>query len=166
MPFKSSTHQNYASVELPLNHLQNKSCFRGLAINLGMNKAAISGAAGTTRPIQRTIILGTGTPQLLNRRYLNENFQIAWQSSSSCACPAGRQVQDGDFCLLDMGCEYYRYGSDITCSYPASGKFSANQKTIYEAVLSAHQAVLAAMQPGIAWPVSILLLSCMAWSRL
>ncbi|KAK9848336.1 hypothetical protein WJX84_000611 [Apatococcus fuscideae] len=66
--------------------------------------------------------------------------------------PNSRQVQDGDFCLLDMGCEYYRYGSDITCSFPANGKFTADQRVIYEAVLSAHAAVLAEMRPGIAWP--------------
>ncbi|KAK9826336.1 hypothetical protein WJX74_010185 [Apatococcus lobatus] len=66
--------------------------------------------------------------------------------------PNSRQVQDGDFCLLDMGCEYYRYGSDITCSFPANGKFSNSQKVIYEAVLSAHDAVLKAMRPGVAWP--------------
>lgn len=71
------------------------------------------------------------------------------------SCHAGRQLQDGDFCLMDMGCEYYRYGSDITCSFPANGKFSENQKIIYEAVLSAHAAVLKAMRPGVAWPVSL-----------
>ena len=43
------------------------------------------------------------------------------------AC-AGRQVQDGDMMLMDMGCEYYAYDSDITCSFPASGRFSADQQ--------------------------------------
>lgn len=56
--------------------------------------------------------------------------------------------------LLDMGCEYYAYDSDITCSMPASGHFSEDQATIYEAVLAAHQAVIAAMKPGVSWPVS------------
>lgn len=41
---------------------------------------------------------------------------------------AGRQVQDGDMMLMDMGCEYYAYDSDITCSFPASGRFSPDQK--------------------------------------
>ena len=30
--------------------------------------------------------------------------------------------------LMDMGCEYYAYDSDITCSFPASGRFSPDQK--------------------------------------
>ena len=78
----------------------------------------------------------------------------AWLELRNIVCHSGRQVQDGDFCLMDMGCEYYRYGSDITCSFPANGKFSEIQKFIYEAVLSAHDAVLKAMRPGVAWPVS------------
>lgn len=54
--------------------------------------------------------------------------------------------------LLDMGCKYYGYDSDITCSYPANGKFSPLQRTVYEAVLNAHQSVIAAMRPGVSWP--------------
>ena len=57
--------------------------------------------------------------------------------------------------LLDMGCEYYCYDSDITCSFPANGKFSEDQAMVYEAVLSAHQAVLRAIKPGVSWPVPL-----------
>ncbi|CAL8463429.1 g2963 [Coccomyxa elongata] len=66
--------------------------------------------------------------------------------------PNDRQIEDGDMLLMDMGCEYYRYGSDITCSFPASGRFSPDQKRIYEAVLAAHTAVIAGMRPGVSWP--------------
>jgi hypothetical protein len=41
----------------------------------------------------------------------------------------------GDMCLFDMGSEYHGYGSDITCSFPANGKFTDDQKIIYNAVL-------------------------------
>lgn len=34
-----------------------------------------------------------------------------------------------------MGGEYYCFASDITCSFPANGKFTEDQKAIYEAVL-------------------------------
>jgi len=47
-----------------------------------------------------------------------------------------------------MGAEYNCYASDITCSFPASGKFTEDQKTIYNAVLHANRAVLAASKPG------------------
>ncbi len=55
--------------------------------------------------------------------------------------------------LLDMGCEYYCYDSDITCSFPANGQFSEDQAVVYEAVLAAHQAVIKAIKPGVSWPV-------------
>ena len=53
--------------------------------------------------------------------------------------------------LLDMGCEYACYGSDITCSFPASGKFSADQRMVFEAVQTMQFAVMDALRPGVAW---------------
>ena len=50
--------------------------------------------------------------------------------------------------LFDMGGEYYCYGSDITCSYPSNGKFTPDQRAIYEAVWAAAQAVMQAVKPG------------------
>lgn len=47
-----------------------------------------------------------------------------------------------------MGGEYYCYSSDITCSFPANGKFTPDQKAIYEAVLKSSRAVMAAIKPG------------------
>jgi len=53
--------------------------------------------------------------------------------------------------LLDMGAEYHCYCSDITCSFPADGKFTHDQKEVYQIVLDAQLAVIAAMKPGVAW---------------
>ena len=50
-----------------------------------------------------------------------------------------------------MGTEYYCYTSDITCSFPVNGKFTDDQKLIYNAVLNANRAVMAAAKPGINW---------------
>lgn len=66
--------------------------------------------------------------------------------------PNDKLIRDGDMCLLDMGGEYYCYTSDITCSYPANGKFTEEQKLIYNAVLKSNRAVLAACKPGTHWP--------------
>lgn len=52
------------------------------------------------------------------------------------------------YSLFDMGGEYYRYSSDITCTFPANGVFTEQQKHIYNAVLKANRAVLAAVKPG------------------
>uniref|UniRef100_A0A7N8XXM9 Xaa-Pro dipeptidase n=1 Tax=Mastacembelus armatus TaxID=205130 RepID=A0A7N8XXM9_9TELE len=65
--------------------------------------------------------------------------------------PNDKTIQDGDMCLFDMGGEYYCYSSDITCSFPANGKFTADQRAIYEAVLKSSRAVMAAMKPGVKW---------------
>lgn len=62
-------------------------------------------------------------------------------------CP----VRDGDMCLFDMGAEYYCYSSDVTCSFPANGKFSPDQRMIYDAVLAANLAVAHAAKPGVSW---------------
>lgn len=50
--------------------------------------------------------------------------------------------------LFDMGGEYYCFSSDITCSFPANGKFTEDQRAIYEAVLRSSRAVMSAMKPG------------------
>uniref|UniRef100_A0A1X7VCZ3 Xaa-Pro dipeptidase n=1 Tax=Amphimedon queenslandica TaxID=400682 RepID=A0A1X7VCZ3_AMPQE len=65
--------------------------------------------------------------------------------------PNDRKIEEGDMCLFDMGGEYYCFTSDITCSFPANGKFTPTQKLIYNAVYRASRAVLSAVKPGINW---------------
>ncbi|RWS08883.1 xaa-Pro dipeptidase-like protein, partial [Dinothrombium tinctorium] len=65
--------------------------------------------------------------------------------------PNDKTVNDGDMCLFDMGCEYNCYASDITCSFPANGKFTENQKKIYNAVYKSSRAVMTSVKPGVSW---------------
>ncbi len=58
------------------------------------------------------------------------------------------QTRDGDLVLIDAGCEFDSYASDITRTFPVGGRFSAPQKTLYELVLRAQEAALAAIVPG------------------
>ena len=58
------------------------------------------------------------------------------------------QTKDGDLVLIDAGCEFDSYASDITRTFPVNGRFSAPQKTLYELVLRAQDAALAAIRPG------------------
>jgi Xaa-Pro aminopeptidase len=59
-----------------------------------------------------------------------------------------RQMKDGDVVLNDSGAEYGYYATDITRTYPVSGKFSPEQKAIYEVVLAAQKEAMAAVKPG------------------
>ena len=59
-----------------------------------------------------------------------------------------RRIEDGDVVLLDVGGQYSGYASDITRTIPANGKFTARQHEIYEIVLGAQNAAMAALKPG------------------
>jgi len=62
-----------------------------------------------------------------------------------------RQLADGDLLLIDAGCELDGYASDITRSFPVSGRFSGPQKAVYELVLAAQAAAIAEIRPGASW---------------
>ncbi len=57
-------------------------------------------------------------------------------------------VRDGELVLIDAGCELDGYASDITRTFPANGRFSGPQRTLYELVLAAQQAAIAATCAG------------------
>jgi Xaa-Pro aminopeptidase len=59
-----------------------------------------------------------------------------------------RQMQDGELLLIDAGCEYGYYASDITRTFPVNGHFSPAQRRVYEIVLAAQAASIAAIRPG------------------
>lgn len=58
------------------------------------------------------------------------------------------EINDGDLVLIDAGCEFQLYASDITRTFPANGKFTDAQKTIYTIVLNAQKAAIAHALPG------------------
>src|SRR5215470_3132411 len=57
-------------------------------------------------------------------------------------------MKAGDVVVLDVGGEYSGYATDITRTLPVSGKFTARQREIYDIVLGAQQAAVAAFQSG------------------
>ena len=59
-----------------------------------------------------------------------------------------RQMQTGDLLLIDAGCCCDYYNADITRTFPVSGKFSVEQRIIYELVLEAQLKAIAAVKPG------------------
>jgi Xaa-Pro aminopeptidase len=60
-------------------------------------------------------------------------------------------LHDGDLVLIDAGCELDGYASDITRTFPVNGRFSRPQRTLYELVLAAQRAAIAAVRPGKRW---------------
>ncbi|HWY05964.1 MAG TPA: Xaa-Pro peptidase family protein [Candidatus Acidoferrales bacterium] len=60
----------------------------------------------------------------------------------------GRKIQDGDIVVMDVGAQYSGYAADITRTVPANGKFTPRQREIYDIVLGAQSAALAALKPG------------------
>jgi Xaa-Pro aminopeptidase len=60
-----------------------------------------------------------------------------------------RQTREGELLLNDSACEYQYYASDITRTYPVSGKFTPEQRAVYDVVLAAQKAAIAAVKPGI-----------------
>jgi len=60
-------------------------------------------------------------------------------------------LKDGDLLLIDAACEVDGYAADITRTFPVNGKFSSAQKDVYEMVLAAQIAAIAASRPGKHW---------------
>ena len=60
-------------------------------------------------------------------------------------------LRAGDLVLIDAGCEYQCYASDITRTFPVNGRFSDAQKALYEVVLAAQEAAIAEVKPGNHW---------------
>ena len=57
-------------------------------------------------------------------------------------------MEAGSMVVNDTACEYGMYAADVTRSYPASGRFSSDQRAIYEIVLAAQKAGIALVKPG------------------
>lgn len=58
-------------------------------------------------------------------------------------------LRDGDLVLIDAGCEFDNYASDITRTFPVNGRFSTAQKQIYQIVLDAQLAAIDSIKPGV-----------------
>ena len=61
------------------------------------------------------------------------------------------ELKDGDMVLVDAGCEYKYYASDVTRTFPVNGSFTEEQKQIYSVVLEAHRQSMDQLKPGNKW---------------
>jgi len=60
-------------------------------------------------------------------------------------------MRDGDLVLIDAGCELEYYASDVSRTFPVNGRFSREQRALYEVVLQAQLAAIAQIKPGNHW---------------
>lgn len=60
-------------------------------------------------------------------------------------------LRAGDLLLIDAGGEFENYAADITRTFPVNGRFSKEQRAIYELVLKAQKAGIASIKPGLGW---------------
>jgi len=63
------------------------------------------------------------------------------------------ELRDGDLCLIDAGCELDGYASDITRTFPVSGRFSPAQRELYDLVQAAQDAAIAQTRVGVPYNV-------------
>ncbi len=89
--------------------------------------------AGCRAPAYTSIVAGGDNACIL---HYNENNQ---------------KLHSGDLLLIDAGCEYEYYASDITRTFPVNGKFTPEQKAIYELVLKAQLDAIETVKPGAHW---------------
>ncbi len=85
------------------------------------------GAAGPSYP---SIVAGGANATILH--YINND----------------RELRQGDLLLIDAGCEYQFYASDITRTFPVGARFTPVQRDLYQLVLDAQQAGIEVVKPG------------------
>lgn len=87
----------------------------------------------------------------------NGAYSDAYTSIVACANAANtlhyvsndKELVDGKLILIDAGCEYEYYASDVTRSIPVSGKFTEAQKELYEMVLGVELAIIDMIKPNV-----------------
>lgn len=62
-----------------------------------------------------------------------------------------RTMRNGELLLVDAGCEYECYASDITRTWPVNGRYTPEQRAVYEVVLAANLAAIEKVKPGNHW---------------
>lgn len=63
------------------------------------------------------------------------------------------RLKSGDLVLVDAGGEYQNYAADITRTYPVNGKFTEDQKSLYQLVLKAQLAAIDLVKPETRWDI-------------
>ncbi|MBF2755992.1 MAG: Xaa-Pro aminopeptidase [Gammaproteobacteria bacterium AqS3] len=117
-------------------------------------------AAAAHRRAMRSVQPGQWEYQL-EAEYLHEFMRHGAREAAYCGIVAGganacvlhytdndRQLRAGELVLVDAGCEYQGYASDITRTFPVDGAFTAPQRDLYQVVLAANEALIDGIHQG------------------
>ena len=86
-----------------------------------------------------------------NRATDHAYYPIIASGASACVLhyvENNKECKDGDMILMDFGCEYANYASDLTRTIPVNGKFTTRQKEMYNAVLRVMKQAKNMLRPG------------------
>jgi Xaa-Pro aminopeptidase len=83
----------------------------------------------------------------------NVNEKIKWESTAEeeAARKGDARIQPGSLIHVDTGAAMNYYSADIQRTFPAEGKFTPEQRRVYQGVLDVQKAVIAAVRPGVTW---------------
>jgi len=127
-----------------------------------MRKSAVIASAAHNRAMRFT--QSNMMEYEVEAEFLHEFYRKGAQSPAYTSIVAGganactlhynannAKLNAGDLLLIDAGCEFNGYASDITRTFPVNGKFSGAQKEVYELVLAAQAAAIAKVNIGSHW---------------
>jgi len=109
-----------------------------------------------TRPgVSEMYLQGVFMGEILKQGGPREAYTPILATGSNATCLHyvfnDQTLKDGDLFLIDAACEYQYYSSDITRTYPVNGKFSPEQKALYQQVLDVQKKLVAMVKPGVTY---------------
>jgi Xaa-Pro aminopeptidase len=150
--------QEFVALDHPLHEMR---LFKSRAELASMRKsAAIACAAhrralATARPGAMEYEVMAEILHEFHRRRADISYSpIVGSGPNSCVLhyrANSREMQDGELLLIDAGCEYDYYASDVTRTLPVGGRYSRRQRAVYEVVLEAQRAAIAKVRAGAHW---------------
>lgn len=150
--------EEFVSLEHPLHDMR---LFKSRAELSVMRKAAKLSARAHKRAMRacRPEMMEYEIEAELLHEFRAHNATPAYQSivgSGPNACVLHyvaneRRMADGDLLLIDAGAELDCYASDVTRTFPVNGRFSPEQRAVYEIVLRAQLEAIDAVRPGNDW---------------
>jgi len=152
------TPQEFVALDHPLHELR---LFKSRAELVAMRRSARIACAAHRRALQATApgrmeyeVMAEILHEFHRSKADISYHPIVGSGPNSCVLhyrDNDRQMKDGELLLIDAGCEYQYYASDVTRTLPVGGRYTERQRDVYEIVLEAQKAAIAKVRPGCHW---------------